>query len=263
MIPFFQYTSIPLGPLHVQVWGTCVALGIIVGTWAASWYGEKRFSIQQAVIFDVAFWMTLSALIGARVWYVFFEWPGGFLRAGWNAFAVWNGGMSFSGSFIFGAAAFLLYVHLKKLSLSEMAATIAFGLPFGIALGRLGCFLIYDHPGSPTHFFLGEQYIDGVVRHNNGLYLALASILNALLFFFLARHKKNVSAYLFPSLFLIWYGVSRLFLDIFRATDLPNSDARWYSLTTAQYVGILLIVIGFGVWYAHRHEASKQKKKNN
>ncbi|MCW1930280.1 MAG: prolipoprotein diacylglyceryl transferase [Candidatus Kerfeldbacteria bacterium] len=261
MIPFFQLNTFSIGPVHLQVWGVCVALGIVVGTYASVWYGHTRFGLIRSQIIDLSFWMTFAALIGARVWYVIFEWPSGVMNAGWEAFAVWNGGMSLSGSLVCGGIVLVVYAKRKKISLSHICASLAFGLPFGIALGRLGCFFIYDHPGTPTHFFLGQEYVDGIVRHNTGLYLALASALNALLFVILIR-KKTIDAYVLPALFLIFYGLSRCVLDLLRATDLAHTDARFLGLTTAQYVGAIFIVIGLSVWYAHRHEAPSQKKKN-
>ncbi|WP_437537733.1 hypothetical protein WME79_18845 [Sorangium sp. So ce726] len=49
-------------------------------------------------------------------------------------------------------------------------------LPFGWTAGRLGCFLAFAHPGKVTTFFLGQQYTDGLIRHNLGLEEALYMI---------------------------------------------------------------------------------------
>ncbi|WP_437767860.1 hypothetical protein WMF27_16800 [Sorangium sp. So ce281] len=49
-------------------------------------------------------------------------------------------------------------------------------LLFRWTAGRLGGFVAFDHPGKVTTFFLGQQYTDGLIRHNPGLEEALYMI---------------------------------------------------------------------------------------
>ena len=116
-------------------------------------------------------------------------------------------------------------------------------MPVGLWIGRIGCFLIHDHPGTATDFALGVEYPDGVVRHDHGLYLSINGLLMAIVFFILARKERPTGFYI--GLFSIWYGVVRFTLDYWRI-----GDVRYAGLTPAQYFSIALAV--FGMWLLYR-----------
>jgi phosphatidylglycerol:prolipoprotein diacylglycerol transferase len=136
-----------------------------------------------------------------------------------------------------------LYLRQRQVDFLIYADTLAFGLPVGIWLGRLGCFLIHDHPGTATHFLLGTRYPDGVVRHDLGLYESLAAFLMAGVFLLSVRRPRLTGTYL--AIFAIWYGALRFGLDFLRIID-----SRYLGLTAGQYLGLVLIISGLGlsVW---------------
>ena len=135
------------------------------------------------------------------------------------------------------------------------ADTLVWGLPWGIGIGRLGCFLIHDHPGLVTTFFLGVKYPDGLIRHDLGLYLSLIGFATGILFLILDRlfritsYKPRPGFYL--GLFLIIEGVSRFSLDFLRI-----ADARYFHLTPTQFLSIPLFFAGLWLFIrANRREA--------
>lgn len=241
MLPNLHWAIIPIGPLHIQVWGLFVALGIAVAIIVARQFAKQR-KLNADVVLDAAFWIILAALIGARVFFVATEWAL-FSASLIDIFKIWQGGMSISGGFIGAVIAGVWFLRTKKVSFWEYAEVIVYALPLGLFIGRLGCFFIFDHPGIVTDFFLGELfYGDGLIRHNHGLYLALSGLGLFSIFTYL-RFKARAHAPYFITIFLIWDGALRLWLDNFRI-----NDAEFYSLTAAQWMGIVSIIAGLAIF---------------
>lgn len=260
MIPYFQWTQISLGPIPIQVWGLMVSLGMLAAL-SISLRVAKAYTVEKQHVLDMAFWIILGSIVGSRVAYVLSEWhefAGHFI----DVFKVWNGGMSISGGLVGAFLATMLYVRRYKLSFWEYADVYILGLPVGLWIGRLGCFFIFDHPGSPTTFFLGEQYIDGVVRHNHGLYLSLDGFILSCLFFLLWKKNPHRPNGWYFTVFLMWDGVVRFCLDFFRARDLPYADSRFFGLTMAQYLAMLMIVAGVSLWYTRGYAKHTKTAKS-
>jgi phosphatidylglycerol:prolipoprotein diacylglycerol transferase len=251
MIPYFQWTGISIGPVNIYVWGLMVSLGILAGLCVAMHIAKRR-GLKPEHLMDAAFWAILFALVGSRIVYVLseFAWYRDHLI---DVFKVWEGGMSFSGGLLGAVLAAWVYFRRHPLPWQDYVETAVMGLPIGIAIGRLGCFFIFDHPGVPTQFFLGQIYVDGLVRHNHGLYLSLEQLVLTIVFAILWKRNPQRKTGVYTTLFLLWYGTIRFFLDFLRATDLPNADARFGGLTVAQYVAMLTVVGGCVLWYSLSH----------
>lgn len=242
MIPYFQFTVVHLGPLTLYVWGIFAALGLLAGGWVAARLAKER-GLKKEVIWDLAAVAGIAGIVGGRLFHVFLYAPGQYAADPLSALALWDGGISIMGSMLGAVAAVLLFLRKKKLELLPYLDTLTFGFPLGYAVGRIGCFLIHDHPGTLTHFFLGVKYPDGV-RHDLGLYELFNGIGLFLLFLFLKKRGAKPPTYLVA--FLLWYGSVRFLLDFLRA-----ADVRYFGLTPAQYVSALLSAGGVG-WLAWR-----------
>jgi phosphatidylglycerol:prolipoprotein diacylglycerol transferase len=247
MIPYIDWHIIQLGPITLQVWGMFVATGFLFGGYMAARMAKMRGE-DPKVIYDLGPWLILAGLIGGRLGDVLFYRPGFYLTHPAEIVMLWHGGASFFGGFIACVIVGVWYFRKKKLDVWKFADILAFGLPFGYALGRVGCFLIHDHPGTATDFFLGVKYPDGVVRHDLGLYHAIDGAILGLLFLWLSRKPRPVGTYL--ATFSVWYGVTRFFLDFLRTVD-----TKYFGLTPAQYMSVGLVAFGFWLfrrmWITH------------
>ena len=117
-----------------------------------------------------------------------------------------------------------------------------YALPLGIGIGRIGCFLIHDHPGTLTHFFLGVKYPDGV-RFDLGLLESILGFILFIVFYFLFKKLIKVRFGLVAGLSMASYAVVRFLFDFLRATpDFPGGDLRYLSLTPAQW-GMLAVLL--------------------
>ncbi len=236
MIPYFQLTTIHLGFITIQVWGLMVALGIFCATSVAA-AKAKRDGLDPNIVWDFAFWVLIGAFIGARLFQLIY-FPAVYLAHPIELLKFWNGGFSEMGGFVGAIIALVVYFRKHKLQVQAMryADCTAYGLPLGFGIGRIGCFLIHDHPGTLTHFLLGVKYPDGI-RHDHGLYLSIEGFLLFFVFVWLARKKRSAGTFVLA--FLILHGTIRFFLDFLRI-----GDARYFELTPAQYVSIAMVAAG-------------------
>lgn len=238
MIPWFELHTIPIGPLHIQVWGTLVATGLLMAFWVGARRAKKLGQVDPKYVWDFAVWAFVSAFVCARIFHVLFYDPGWYIQHPWDAINPALPGFSMVGGLLGGVIAGLIYIKRHKLNLWAMIDIAGYATPLGIGIGRIGCFLIHDHPGTLTHFFLGVQYPDGV-RHDHGLYLSLIGWAMFALFYFLGRKKRPQG--FFAGWFLVLDGVSRFYLDFYRAVDV-----KYGGLTPTQW--LLIASVGFGVW---------------
>jgi phosphatidylglycerol:prolipoprotein diacylglycerol transferase len=234
MLPYFQFTTINFGFLTIQVWGFLVALGILCATWVAA-RKAKRDGLEANIVWDFAFWVILSAMIGARLFMVVYE-PSFYLAHPLELLKIWQGGFSEMGGFLGALVALYVFFRSKKLDAWRYADCAAYALPLGFGIGRIGCFLIHDHPGTLTSFVLGVNYPNGI-RHDNGLYLSIEGFFIFFLFVLLDRKHAKPKTFVFA--FLLLHGVIRFFLDFLRAVDV-----RYFYLTPAQYVSLVMVGVG-------------------
>lgn len=253
MLPYFQFTTFHLGPIPIQVWGFFVALGILSATFVAARMAKHRGQ-DSNLIWDLSFWAILGAFIFARLFHIFYS-PTTYFDHPFSIFQIWNGGLSMMGG-LFGAALFgIIYFRHKKVDVFAHVDTAMFGLPLGIGIGRIGCFLIHDHPGTLTNFLLGVRYPDGV-RHDHGLYLSINGFILFLIFLWLARKNARTGTYLMT--YLLWDGSTRFLLDFLRATNGPIVDARYFFLTPAQYFSVVMVGIGVFLLFKQKQTIGKQ-----
>lgn len=254
MVPYFYYPAINLGFITINTWGLFAALGFGLAIFIA-WRQARCRGQDTNVILDLSFWIVIAVIIGARLGHVFFyDW--GFYRANpTEIWKIWHGGLSSFGGFAGAAAVGLFYLWKRRLDLLDYSDIFIFALPAGLACGRIGCFLIHDHPGTLTNFIFGVKYPDGV-RHDLGLYLGIFDIILFGLFLFVEAKSRTTPRQaqwvrdklppkgFYVMAFALTYGVARFFLDFLRAYDLLGADARYGGLTPAQYGSILLFVLG-------------------
>jgi phosphatidylglycerol:prolipoprotein diacylglycerol transferase len=155
--------------------------------------------------------------------------------------------MSSFGGYLGAAIGAWLFTRRRKIGLRPYAEVAAFVLPLGYGIGRIGCFLIHDHPGILSAFPLAVRFPEGA-RLDHGLLLSLLGFGIFGAFVVLSRKGWKIGAdrWRYLPLLLMTYGIARLGLDFLRAWDLPQSDARYLYLTPAQYGAMVLVIAG--VW---------------
>ncbi|MEM9069412.1 MAG: prolipoprotein diacylglyceryl transferase family protein [Myxococcota bacterium] len=161
-------------------------------------------------------------------------------------------GLSSFGGFLGAAFSVWVWKARRKLPALPLAELACWCFPAVWIFGRSGCFVVHDHPGAETTFFLGVENFHnnpGVIRHDLGLYEVLWALVVTALFFKL-RHRQTRPTGFFVALLPLLYTPVRFGLDFLRATDVANPDNRFYGLTPAQYAAIGFFF--FSVYFLRR-----------
>jgi phosphatidylglycerol:prolipoprotein diacylglycerol transferase len=127
--------------VHLTIWsfGAMTVVGFVMGMLLTRRMA-RRSGLDPEVISDVALYCLIVGLAGARAFYVIHhldQFHGGFL----DMIAVWRGGLEFVGGAIPAIIVLLLYLHHRNLPVRRYFDILAVGLMFGLAFGRIGCFL--------------------------------------------------------------------------------------------------------------------------
>lgn len=238
MIPYIEWKTFAIGPLTVQVWGLFAAAGIV----AATTFGAreaKRRGLDAAKFEALAFWTIVAAFVGARLGHVALYEPGYYLAHPSEIFAVWKGGFSSFGGFFAAAAVAVWRIRSLGLPFLRTADVALPATVLGMTCGRVGCFLIHDHPGTLAYGageWFAVRYPDGA-RYDLGLLLGVLDL--ALFAAYLALRKRAVPDGFHLAWIPIAYAPARFGLDFLR-----TADARYLGLTPGQYGSIVLLVIG-------------------
>lgn len=131
-----------IGPLAIRWYGLLIALGVVLGTmWAAR--AAKARGMDVDTLLDSAPLLVVSGIIGARLVYVLTS-PGYFFGPGgnpWDAFKVWQGGISIHGGVIGIMIALFFYARAKKMNMWSMLDVLTPVGALGIIGGRIGNFM--------------------------------------------------------------------------------------------------------------------------
>jgi phosphatidylglycerol:prolipoprotein diacylglycerol transferase len=247
-LPYRTFPTIDIGPIHLQVFGLCVAIGVITGTYVAIRYGQ-RHNLPGDEVLRIAPWLVLSGIVGARLTYVITNYDE--LDSPWHALAIWQGGLQFTGGAILAALVALpLLRRLGPLPRWQTADAVALGLIIGQAIGRIGCIAVGEHFGPATSLPFGLTWQGGrtlepappigTVFHQTAAYeaLHLGVLFVALL---VVLRRRTLAPGVLIGVFCVWYGVMRFLTDFLRV-----NDRELFGLTGAQYGCIVLT--GIGVW---------------
>ncbi|MGB9338562.1 MAG: prolipoprotein diacylglyceryl transferase family protein [Polyangiales bacterium] len=262
-IPWFRLESwdIPLpfslpvlgDTLSIQPFGVLVATGVLLGAWVAGRFAQRNDLDTVATGDLVTYAVVTGFILGYFLNGLFYERETfmEIVRDPSLLFSTWLG-LSSYGGFFGGILGCFIWKYRKKMDLLPYANAVCFGLPVGWLFGRMGCFVVHDHPGKVTDFALAvSEYRFGAPpyqpRHDLGLYEVIYSALIIGLFVWLERRKRRPVGF-YCVLLPLLYAPVRFFLDFLRAAPLEGGDVRYGGLTPAQWSSFAMVCVGLAVW---------------
>ncbi|WP_297135548.1 prolipoprotein diacylglyceryl transferase [Terrisporobacter sp.] len=222
--------------LDIMWYGVLMAIGMILCVLLALKEG-KRVHISEDDILNLAITAIPCGLLGARLYYVIFNWS----YYSQNLSEILNfrgGGMAIHGALIGGILAGFVYTKIKKINFFKMADAVMIGIPLGQAIGRWGNFINGEAHGGPTNLPWGIM-VDGIKVHPTFLYESIWDLGIFIFLWFFRKHKKyegQVAIY-----YIILYSIGRFFIEGLRTDSLMLGPLRMAQVISL--VGIILCVI--------------------
>lgn len=262
--PNIDPVIVKIGPFALRWYGLMYIFGFATSYLLVAYQLKKKaLNISRAYIDDLYFYLILGLIVGARLGYILFYNIKFYLSNPLEIFILWHGGMSFHGGLIGAFIAGYYIIRKRRLSFFTIADLIIPTCPLGLAFGRLGNFINGELYGKPSNLPWAMVFPEGgsLPRHPSQLYEALLEgiILFLILWFYKDKKKREGDGF---ALFLILYGVFRIFCEFFRMPD-QQIGYIFGVLTMGQLLSVVMIFIGiFLMFYylpARQHQVSHQR----
>jgi phosphatidylglycerol:prolipoprotein diacylglycerol transferase len=236
--------------ISVRWYGIIMAAGILMGLLVAL-RETKRLGFDENIILDLVIFAIPAGVIGARLYYVAFNWDyysGDLLRI----INIRGGGLAIHGTLVAAIITGIVYSRVKKVSFWTIADIAAPGIILGQAIGRWGNYVNQEAYGVPTDLPWGIM-VDGVRVHPTFLYESLWDFgVFLALMRFAAKKKVNGDVFL---LYGILYSIGRFFIEGLRTDSLMLGNIR-----AAQLVSALTVIGALGLMLYRRKVLSNNQK---
>lgn len=234
--------------ISIRWYSVLILCGIMLAFFLAN-KESKKFNLPDEFIFDMGFWVVIFGILGARIYYVIFNFSN-YSDNLLDIFKVWEGGLAIHGGIIFGLITLLIYCKIKKVKPLRITDIVVPSLIIAQAIGRWGNFFNSEAHGPVTtlanlkslfipDFIINGMYIDGVYYHPTFLYESLWCILGFIILLLVRRFYKYLKSGQLTCVYLVWYGIGRLLIESLRTDSLMIG-----SFKVAQLVSLFMIVIG-------------------
>lgn len=234
-----------IGPAKVRWYGLMYVLGFICSYYLVLHQIKKKKLKELGLHFEnINFMLIISLILGGRLGYVFFYNFSYYINHPSEILATWQGGMSFHGAFIGTILGGIIFCWKKKLNFWSSADVYIVTIPIGLGFGRIGNFINAELFGRVTDVPWGMIFPGGgpLPRHPSQIYEAVleGAVLFGLLWF--AKDKKFPSGYM-VAFFLIFYGLFRSFVELFRQPDV-QIGFLFDHITMGQLLSCIMIFSG-------------------
>lgn len=261
-----------IGPVSARWYGFMYVISFLF----AMWYGKKCSIKNKKIWYEkkietLLYSIFLGSCIGGRIGYIIFYNFSYYSQNMLSVFYIWEGGMSFHGGLI-GAIIVMSYFSFKyKKKILEISDFITPLIPFGLGAGRIGNFINSELWGrvSPNFSYamifpnsqnqdlkeikkypelqlLLDQY-GALPRHPTQLYeFFLEGILLFFIIYFFSKKDRPTGS--ISGLFLIFYGLFRMFIEFFREPD-PQIGLLKNIITMGQILSLPMIIAGLIIMY--------------
>tara|TARA_B100000609_G_scaffold11291_1_gene8607 strand:+ start:966 stop:1844 length:879 start_codon:yes stop_codon:yes gene_type:complete len=289
---YFSYITSPgpeilnFGLFTLKWYGLLIAISVLLGLFIAKKLAKSR-GIDPQYISNLLPSLVLSSIIGARFYYVIFEYR---QYIGNNFFtsiyllnvqlkipsflALWEGGIAIHGALIGGFLSIFLFCRKNKILVKSLLDVILPSVILGQAIGRWGNYFNNEAFGIPTDLpwklyiplrYRPIEFINSEFFHPTFLYESIWNLLVFLLlvYFFVQQNKsQRIKNGLITCLYLIAYSFGRFWIESLRTDPLcvgslpPTCEG---GLRIAQFISVFLFSSGLFWLYILNFKLSESK----
>lgn len=259
-------TAFKIGDFEVKWYGIMLCLAILACL-ILGLLNCKKYGIKQDDVLDYVLFALPSAIVGARLYYVIFNfslYKDNFA----SIFDVRSGGLAIYGGIIGAVIALVCVAKYKKHSFLFIVDYGIIFIPLGQAIGRWGNFFNQEAYGTVTTLPWGmngsrieedvlAQGLDaGSLVHPTFLYESLwCFALFAFLFIYTKKFKKINGECL--ALYMMLYGLERALVEGLRTDSLYIGSTN---IRVSQLLSVVLIIIGIAFFIDCKRRARALKQ---
>jgi len=236
---------VSVGPLEIKWYSALILVAVIIGI-ALFLKEGKKFNISSDFMFNLAFWTIVFGIIGARLYYVLFNFSD-YSKNLLSIFEIWNGGLAIHGGLIAGFITMFVYCKKYNVNLFKMTDMIVVPVLLGQAIGRWGNFFNGEAHGAVTslshlkelhipNFVIEGMEIGGLYYHPTFFYESLWCILGFIILL-IVRRLKYLKVGQLTCIYLMWYSFGRFFIESMRTDSLMLGGFK-----AAQILSVVLFV---------------------
>ncbi|MGM9877591.1 MAG: prolipoprotein diacylglyceryl transferase [Bacilli bacterium] len=210
---------------------------------------SKRQKVKTDFMFNLMFWGLIFGILGARIYYVIFNLDY-YMAYPSEIYKIWNGGLAIHGGILFGLITAIIYCKKYKANTKKVLDILAPGVLLAQAIGRWGNFFNAEAYGSIVSYktlvnmkIIPQFVIDNMLingdYHLPMFYFESIACLIGVIVMLIVRRFRYIKKGQIMSIYLIWYGIIRFIIEIFRTDSLMLFDFK-----VAQIVSVIMVFVG-------------------
>ena len=240
--------AIDLGFIQIYWYTVFILISVLVAGLVA-YVETKKQNIDQEFFINLLFYTVIIGIIGARLYYVIFNWSY-YSKNIIEIFEIWNGGLAIHGGIIAGGLFAFFYSRKYNINTFKLIDIMVVSLIIGQAIGRWGNFFNQEAFGpiiekefllglNLPSFIIDGMYINGNYHHPTFLYESIWNVFGFILLLLIRKFKKYLKTGQLTGVYMIWYSIGRLYIEGLRTDSLMLGNIK-----VAQLVSILMIIMG-------------------
>lgn len=236
----------------LRFYGLLMAISFFVGIGVVYFLLFKKYNKFNCEIFlDYSPYLIVLSIIGARLFYILGSLDF-YLKYPKEIFLINHGGLSLYGAIFFGIIGLYFLSKIKKFDFWEHIDALAVAFPICQSIGRFGNYFNQEAYGLPTNSFLKlyvskshriDEFINVDFYHPAFLYESVLDLILFVVLFTIFFKFKNIKKGTIASIYLILYGIIRLFVENIRIDSVLNIGA----IPIASIISIIAIILSL-IW---------------
>lgn len=244
--------SVSIFGFRIAFYGIIIGLGMLAGI-AVALSDAKRRGQDPDMYLDFALYAIIISIIGARAYYVIFDWD----NYKDNLLQIFNlraGGLAIYGGVIAVVIVAIILCRSRHIKLGAMMDLVVMGLLIGQAIGRWGNFLNREAFGAettmPWRMQLTTTAGELVEVHPTFLYESLWNLIGLLLIVFVVSKARRFDGEN-TCFYFLWYGVGRFWIEGLRTDSLYlfNWTIAGQPIRVSQVLSLVLMIAALAVLF--------------
>ncbi len=239
MLPMPNPIAFTLFGLEIRWYAILMASAILCGL-IMLLRRSPSWGLSRDDMLDYFIWLIPCTIIGARLYYVAFEWSY-YSQHLSEILAFRNGGMAIHGGIIAGVIVTIVFCRKRGIAVLKLLDLVVPSLALGQAIGRWGNYFNMEAHGTETTLPWAIPVLDAgkvIYVHPTFLYESVWDLLVMFFLLWYEKHREKKYGQGF-CLYFVFYSLGRFFIEGLRTDSL-----MFLGLRQAQLISLAMLVAG-------------------